>query len=82
MLARSIRAIWHRAPAVVKTSSRTKGRGQQVEQCMQGVQDVVAFARLVFHQLEIAVEKVEEYLKMWLDFKDFQVISMRFLLPA
>ncbi len=49
---------------------------------MQGVQDVVAFARLVFHQLEIAVEKVEEYLKMWLDFKDFQVISMRFLLPA
>ena len=42
---------------------------------MQGVQDVVAFARLVWQQLEITVEKMEEFLKMWLDFEDFKVSS-------
>ncbi len=42
---------------------------------MQGVQDVVGFAKLCFQQLEIAVEKFVEFLKEWLDFGDFQVSS-------
>ncbi len=42
---------------------------------MQGVRDVVGFARLCLQQLEIALEKIEEFLKLWLDFGDFQVSS-------
>ncbi len=49
---------------------------------MQGVQDVVGFAKLCFQQLEIAVEKFVEFLKEWLDFGDFQVSSAETLCPT